>query len=144
MPTVNSLFDSCVRVVLKSPSLHCRAAAYLPQRIAHYLLYEACRVKGGPWLLAVQNLVAAWPHRELSFDFLTNPVCRREKEKTRLCLKASEYYGGFVVELQYEACASSIMIGLFQNVLSHVENAIPPTLEVVDMRAVRIGSEQGK
>ncbi len=144
MPPVSSLFDYCVSGILKTPSLQGKAAAYLPQKVAHYLLYEACRAATSQNLLAVQNLIAAWPHRELSFNFLTNPICRRKGEASSLCLKASEYYGEFLMELQYETCANSIMIGLFKNVLNHVERGTMPTVELVDMRAIRIQCQQGK
>lgn len=141
--TAESLFDTCVNALLKFPSLHGKAVTYLPQRIAHYLLYRACRAGSSHSLLAVQNLVAAWHHKELSFDFASNPICRRKQEGSGVCLRASEYYGEFTVELQYESCASSILIGIFQNVLNHVERGVSPTLGVVDMRAIKLGSSPG-
>lgn len=113
---MESLFDLCVRVVLHSPSLSEKASLHLPQTLSHYVLFEACRSKN---FAAIEKLVEAWSHPNLSFDFLAFPFCRRRRELSRNCLLAPEYFDVYS-SLELAPCITSVAVGLFNNVRRQV------------------------
>ena len=126
-----SLFDSCVSCILNSPYLLARASLFLPKKISHYLLFEACEKSN---LVAVKKLVETWPHKELNFDFLRNSLCRQWKETSGSCLEPHEYFGIVPVFHKYASCALTVAVGVFDNLLSHA------TLEVIDLSCIHVES----
>ena len=106
-----TLFDRCVHVILHSPSLSEKATLYLPQKISHYVLYEACQSKK---FAAVEKIVEAWPHSTLSFDFLSFPLCRQRRESSKSPLLAPEYFDVYS-SVEFAPCITSIAVGLFKN-----------------------------
>ena len=91
--------------------------------------------------MAVKKLVETWPHKELNFDFLTNPLCRQRKEITCSCLEPHEYFGIVSEFHKYASCALTIAVGVFDNLLSHVTMGTPPSLEVIDLSSIHVASE---
>ena len=134
----SSLFDSCVRCILRSPYLLGRASLFLPKKLSHYLLFLVCEEHN---LLGVKKLVEAWPHKELNFDFLANPLCRQRKESSSSCLEPLEYFGIVSEFHKYASCVLTIAIGVFDNLLRHVAMGTPPSLEVIDLSCVHVESE---
>ena len=130
---VSSLFQSCVSCILRSLFLLRKAPLHLPQRMAHYILYEACRTEN---VVAVQNLTEVWPYSSLSFDFLSNPLCRCEKESSSRCLEPYEYYGVFSND-DFTRCILSIAVGTFHNVY-HRLCIHQPLMNFVDLSDIRI------
>ena len=133
-----SLFDSCVSCILNSPYLLARASLFLPKKISHYLLFEACEKSN---LVAVKKLVETWPHKELNFDFLTNSLCRQWKETSGSCLEPHEYFGIVPIVHKYASCALTVAVGVFDNLLSHATMGAPPSLEVIDLSCIHVESE---
>lgn len=126
---VPKLFDVCLRSILVSPYLLSRAALYLPQKLAHYLLYRAW--KSGE-AFAVQKLTEKWPHPHLSFDFLhTNSLLMSERLASPQCLNAEEYYEPMCFKMDESIACSVILTGLFM----HVQHStgMAPTLKSVDL-----------
>ena len=138
-----NLFDLCVQVILQSPSLSERAALHLPQRIAHYILYEACHTKN---FTAVEKLVEAWSHPTLSFDFLSFPFCRQRRELSRTCLLTPEYFNIYS-SVELAPCITSIAVGLFNNVHQQVccnDGKSSSHLQEVDISCIHASFDNGE
>jgi len=133
MASFLSLFECCVQCILRSLYLLRRTPLHLPQRISHYLLYEACKTRN---VVAVQNLIEMWPYSNLSFDFLSNPLCRRKKEASSSCLEPHEYYGIFCTD-EFAQCFLSIAVGVFHNT-HHCLCGHKPTMNFVDVSDIMV------
>ena len=136
-----SLFDLCVEVVLRSPSLSEKAALHLPRRISQYVLYEACYSKN---FVAVEKLVESWPHPTLSFDFLSFPFCRQRRESSRSCLLTPEYFNIHSSD-ELAPCLTSITVGVFKNVQRQVHlGGSCSHLQVVDISHIHASIDNGE
>ena len=110
-----------------------RAPLHFPQKISHYLLYEACRAGN---MVAVQSLIEMWPYPNLSFDFLSNPLCRLKKEASSSCLEPHEYYGIFCTD-EFALCIPSIAVGVFHNMYRCLCGH-KPLMKCVDMSDIMV------
>ena len=119
--------------ILRSLFLLRKAPLYLPQRMAHYILYEACRTQN---VVAVQSLTEVWPYSSLSFGFLSNPLCRCEKESSSSCIEPYEYYRIFSND-DFTRCILSIAVGIFHNAY-HRLCIHQPLMNFIDLSDIRI------
>lgn len=140
---VQSLFDTCVSVILGSSYLLERASLHLPQGIAHFLLYLAVESRNQ---LAVRNLVEKWPHGDLALDFLSNPVCRGHRMASQHCLEPHEYMGVFGSYARYSCHenVSSLLEGIFHNLYRYRTDESGAGLQTVDISAVTVSGQQGE
>lgn len=129
-----SLFDDCVKVILGSVELLRKASMLLPKIIAQYVLYEACNSTN---YTAVEAIVRSWPHCDLSFDFMSNSLCRRQKVLSKSCIEA-HYYCDMCSSDQYAECVPSIVLGLFNNLYSGMKDGAIPVLQEVDLSKIRL------
>ena len=129
-----SLFNNCVKVIFGSLELLRNASMLLPKHIAQYVLYEACNSSN---YTAVEVIVRSWPHCDLSFDFMSNSLCRHQKVLYKSCIEA-HYYCDIRSSNQYEMCVPSIVLGLFNNLYSGLKDGAIPVLQEVDLSKIRI------
>lgn len=137
MSDIQSLFSSCVKVILGSIRLLSTSTVILPKNVAQYILFEACTMKN---FRAVEAVVESWPHSDLSFDFMQNSFCRRNKEQSQFCIEAHDYYNEHST-YQFEECVSSIVLGLFNNLHANLKESDIPVIKVVDLSKIRVADD---
>ena len=144
---VSMLFERCTAVVLGSPYLLDRASLHLPRRISYFLLYLALESRNQ---LAVEKLVAKWPHADLTLDFLSQQcgLIRRHIVSRPHCLEPHEYTGLFGSYARYSSAdiVSSLLEGVFYNLYNYhgLDRSPNGGLRSLDISAVVINPKQRK
>ena len=128
------LFDTCVSVILSSLELVKQAAIHLPKNISHYILFEACRVHN---IGAVQAIVSSWPHSEITFDFMSNGLCRRRRQLEPECIRAHEYFNVWYLD-ELAEYIPLIMTGLFNCIHLSQQRNCEPALNWIDLSKIRV------
>ena len=109
------LFDDCIEVILTSIVLVKNAAKMVPQKMAQHILFVACHRKN---YSIIQAMLSSWPHPEVSFDFMSNTLCRRYQEMQESCIDVQEYFNIKCSEA-YGQCIPSVALGIFYNILGY-------------------------
>lgn len=134
------LFNDCINVILSSVGLVKLAAVHLPKHISHYILFEACQAKNHG---AVEAIVEAWPHPEITFDFMSNGLCRRQKQFRPECIEAHDYFNIFGSN-EHTLCIPSIMLGVFNNIYTSQQTDCEPVLKRVDLSKIEVIEYSGR
>ena len=125
------LFDLCVDLILQSPSLLGKAAAYLPITLSRNLLLKAYE-RGN--CLAVEKFVEAWPHRTLAIP--------AQGSSGSGCPEPHQYSKAFIIGTT-SVCALSIAVGLFYK-LFHLPDERFLLLSEVDLTGIQLSDDEGQ
>ena len=126
------LFDDCVKVILSSIALVSTATQVLPKGIVQHILFIACNVRD---YAVIQTILTSWPHPEISFDFMSNTLCRKYVELQQSCMDAQNYFNIKCSEF-YDHCVPSIALGIFNNILLQQKCNSKPVFTEVDMSKI--------
>ncbi len=123
------LFYDCLKVILSSISLIKHGTQVLPKRIAHLALFIACKSSN---YSVIQAILTTWPHSEISFDFMTNSLCRKYLENQEDCLDVQEYFNIKCSKL-FNHCIPSIALGIFYNTLEQQMKKLEPVFSEINL-----------
>ena len=128
------LFSYCVNVILGSIELVRKAVCVLPKNISCYILFEACLAHKHA---AVAAIVESWPHSEITFDFMSNGYCRRQRHLQNECIDICDYYNTSYLD-DIIISFPSVVLGLFNNIYTSQLNGQHTMLRKVDLSRIKL------